>query len=215
MAIIGAIVWAVFGVVHRPVRVTILTLVIARSGSGIGRAVVDPTHNSLLADYYPVDVRADVFGFHRMSLAVGSFFGPFVAGLLAAGFSWRVPFIVFAAPTLVFVVLAFRLQEPKRGAWERQAMGAEDAVVADRRGAAVVRRVGAHPVAGPHAAPHLVLAAVPRRRRSSASLTLTSLYYEQVFHLDERSPRLHRGRREPAQMHRHPHRDPARDPDRC
>ena len=52
-----------------------MVALITGGDSGIGRAVVDPTQNSLLSDYYPVEARADVYGFHRMSLAVGSFFG--------------------------------------------------------------------------------------------------------------------------------------------
>ena len=32
---------------------TVVFLGIVRSGSAIGKAVIDPTHNSLIADYYP------------------------------------------------------------------------------------------------------------------------------------------------------------------
>ena len=64
--------------------VTVLMLVIARSGAGMGRAVITPTHNSLLSDYYPPEVRADVFGFHSIGLAIGAFIGPVVGGLLGA-----------------------------------------------------------------------------------------------------------------------------------
>ena len=88
---------------------TILMLVIARSGAGMGRAVVTPTHNSLLSDYYPIEVRAEVFGFHRMANALGAFIGPVVGGLLAEAFGWRVPFFVFVIPSIVFVVLGMRL----------------------------------------------------------------------------------------------------------
>ena len=58
-------------------------LVIARSGAGMGRAVVTPTHNSLLADYYPLEVRADVYGFHRIGQRGRPFLGPLLGGLLA------------------------------------------------------------------------------------------------------------------------------------
>ena len=108
---------------------TILMLVIARSGAGMGRAVVTPTHNSLLSDYYPIEVRADVFGFHRMANALGAFIGPLVGGLLAEAFGWRTPFFVFVFPTVVFVILGLRLREPGRGHFERAAGGAEAAVV--------------------------------------------------------------------------------------
>ncbi len=84
---------------------TILLLVIARSGAGMGRAVVTPTHNSLLADYYPIEARTNVYGFHRMANAVGLVIGPLVGGILAEAFGWRVPFFVFFVPTIVFVLL--------------------------------------------------------------------------------------------------------------
>ena len=108
---LGAAVWAMFGL-FTGLATTILMLVIARSGAGMGRAVVTPTHNSLLSDYYPTEVRADVFGFHRMANALGAFVGPVVGGLLAEAFGWRVPFFVFVIPSIVFVVLGLRLREP-------------------------------------------------------------------------------------------------------
>ena len=51
--------------------VGVIMLTIARSGSSLGKAVIDPTHNSLIADYYPIEVRAKVFSFHRSANAVG------------------------------------------------------------------------------------------------------------------------------------------------
>ena len=72
---------------------------IARSGAGMGRAVITPTHNSLLSDYYPPEVRADVFGFHAIGLAAGALLGPALGGLLGGLFGWRVPFYVFVVPT--------------------------------------------------------------------------------------------------------------------
>jgi ABC-type branched-subunit amino acid transport system ATPase component/predicted MFS family arabinose efflux permease len=198
MAIVGAVIWAVFGV-FTGLSFTILTLVLARSGSGIGRAVVEPTQNSLLSDYYPVEARADVYGFHRISLAVGSFFGPIIAGVLAHYFSWRVPFVVFAVPTLVFVFLAFRLHEPKRGAFERQAMGAEDAIVQTDE------------VPPSFAESTRILWQVRTLRRIWFSLpflaavflglaALTSLFYEQVYNLDTQARGFLTAFTEPAQL---------------
>ena len=47
-----------------------------------------------------------------------------MAGVLADSYGWRVPFIVFAFPTGIMVILALRLREPIRGHYERAAMGA-------------------------------------------------------------------------------------------
>ena len=90
-------------------------LVIVRSGFGIGQATVGPTHNALLADYFPIGNRPRVFSFHRGANAVGAFVGPIVAGLLAAALSWRAPFIVFAIPMFILVLLGLRLQRAEPG----------------------------------------------------------------------------------------------------
>ena len=59
LAVIGALVWSVFGFATG-LATTILMLVIVRSGAGMGRAVVTPTHLSLLSDYYPLESRTKV-----------------------------------------------------------------------------------------------------------------------------------------------------------
>lgn len=123
IAVIGAAVWGVFSVLTG-LSTTVWMLVIARSGAGIGRAVVDPTHNSLLADLYPVDRRASVYSFHRAANAVGQFLGPLLAGGIAyVTGSWRIPFFVMAVPTAILVLVGLRLREPVRGAQERRAIG--------------------------------------------------------------------------------------------
>ena len=128
IALGGAVLWAVFSVMTGAAT-AVWMLVIARTGSGIGRAVVDPTHNALLSDHYPVDKRTGVFSFHRAGNVLGQFLGPLLAGALAAAYSWRAPFFVFAVPTLVLVVLGLRMKDPIRGAQERRASGASDEVI--------------------------------------------------------------------------------------
>jgi branched-chain amino acid transport system ATP-binding protein len=118
----GAVVWAMFSLLTG-LATSLLVLGIARAGSGIGKAVVDPTHNSLIADYYDPGHRPGVFSFHRAANSVGQFVGPLLGGLLAYWFSWRAPFLIFAIPTIVLVVLGLRMREPIRGRHEREAMG--------------------------------------------------------------------------------------------
>jgi branched-chain amino acid transport system ATP-binding protein len=125
MAAAGAAAWSVFSFMSG-LAPFVWVLGIARAGSGIGKAVNDPTHNSLLADYYPPEVRANVYYVHRFANSVGQFVAPAVAGVLAVRFSWRAPFLVFALPTLVLVFLALRLREPVRGYWDRRAVGASE-----------------------------------------------------------------------------------------
>lgn len=117
----GAIVWGLFSGLTG-MATGLIIFGIARSGSALGKAVIDPTHNSLISDYYPIESRSSVFSVHRAANAVGAFLGPISAGFLAYAFGWRAPFIIFMIPTMVFAVMALRLREPIRGLWERRAM---------------------------------------------------------------------------------------------
>ena len=198
LAVAGAAVWAVFGLATG-LATTLLFLVIARSGAGIGRAVVTPTHNSLLSDYYPTEHRAEVFGFHRMANAVGAFVGPLVGGVLAEAFGWRVPFFVFVVPTIILVIIAMRLQDPGRGHWERTAAGAsEDVIHTDEQPPSWAESIR-------------ILWQVRTLRRIWFSLpflaaavigisSLTSIYYEEVFGLSESERGLVAALTEPAQL---------------
>jgi ABC-type branched-subunit amino acid transport system ATPase component/sugar phosphate permease len=123
----GAALWGGFSLLTG-LAPSMAVLAVARAGAGIGRAVNTPTHFSLLADYYPTTVRPKVYGVHRSANSTGQIVGPVVGGLLALFFGWRAPFVLFAVPTVVFVVLALRLREPARGAEERRALGAAEDV---------------------------------------------------------------------------------------
>jgi branched-chain amino acid transport system ATP-binding protein len=127
IATVGAAMWALFSV-GTGLAVTVPLLVLARIGAGAGRAVVTPTHSSLLSDYYEPRSRVKVFAVHRLANSVGQVVGPVVAGVLAYYLGWRAPFFLFAIPTFVFVLLALRLHEPVRGVHERRAAGADDHV---------------------------------------------------------------------------------------
>jgi ABC-type branched-subunit amino acid transport system ATPase component/sugar phosphate permease len=130
LAAIGAGIWAIFSVATG-LAVNVMQLGLARVGSGLAKATNDPTHNSLLADYYPVSVRPTVYAAHQAALNFGQFVGPLLGGLLAFWFTWRFPFLLFALPTLLLVVLTLRLREPARGVQDRLALGAsyDEAVV--------------------------------------------------------------------------------------
>ncbi|MEQ1785623.1 MAG: MFS transporter [Acidimicrobiales bacterium] len=198
IAVGGAAVWAIFGVVTGLAGV-LWVLVLARSGSGMGRAVVNPTHNSLLADLYPIDKRTEVYGFHRMANALGAFVGPLAGGLLAEAYGWRVPFFVFVIPTVIFVILGLRLKEPGRGHFEREAAGASAAVIATDE------------VPPSWAESIRILWQVRTLRRIWYSLpflaasviglvSLTSIYYEEVFNLSESQRGFVAAATEPAQL---------------
>ncbi len=128
IAWIGALGWGVCSLLTGMAS-TLWMLGATRAGSAIGKAVVDPTHGSLLADYYPPEARPKVFSAHRAANAVGQFLGPVSAGFIASWTSWRWPFVIYAIPTAIFVVLAWRMKEPIRGEHERRAAGADESIV--------------------------------------------------------------------------------------
>lgn len=183
IALAGAAAWGVFSVMTGAAT-AIWMLLVARVGTGIGRATVDPTHNALLSDFYAVDKRPAVFSFHRAANVLGNFAGPLLAGALAAAFSWRTPFFVFAVPTVVLVVLGMRIKDPVRGAQERRAAGASDEATATEEPHPsfaeswrllwkidVLRRMW-------YSVPFLAVAIV-------GFISLAGLLYEEVYALDE------------------------------
>src|SRR4249920_3762458 len=193
---VGALAWAFFSLLTG-LAWSVIVLGIARAGSGIGKAVVDPTHNSLIADYYDIPSRPRVYSFHRAANAVGAIIGPLTAGIIA--YRWRWPFIIFTFPTLIFVVLAWRLREPKRGVFERRAAGAseEAAQTEEARPSFAeswrivwkvesLRRIW-------YALPFLAVSLV-------GFSVVAALLYEQVYDLDERARGIIAACVEPAQL---------------
>jgi MFS family permease len=122
IAAIGAFIWAFFSF-GTGLAISVAMLVAMRVGAGTGRSVVTPTHSSLLSDYYSPQARVKTFSFHRQANSVGLIIGPAIGGILGQAFGWRFPFFVFAFPTLIFVVLALRMEEPPRGLQEHFAAG--------------------------------------------------------------------------------------------
>ena len=55
-------------------------LVVARLGAGIGRAVNEPVHSSLLPDYYPAEHLPKVFTFHRIANPLSAVTAVFIGG---------------------------------------------------------------------------------------------------------------------------------------
>ena len=103
-------------------------LVIVRSGSGIGQATVGPTHNWLLADWFPIGNRPRVFSFHRAptpSAPSSARSSPACWPRRSAGGRRS-----SSSPSRWFmlILLGLRLVEPSRGIQERKAMGVTDAL---------------------------------------------------------------------------------------
>ncbi|MDD9369203.1 MAG: MFS transporter, partial [Acidimicrobiales bacterium] len=118
LAMLGGTVFAVFStLVGLAPNVWLLAAFLA--GSNLGKAVIEPSHTSLLSDYFSVELRPRVFSFHRAGNALGALVGGIGAGYIAEAFGWRAPFFFFAVPTAILVLIGGRLREPIRGVQER------------------------------------------------------------------------------------------------
>ncbi|HET6772321.1 MAG TPA: MFS transporter [Acidimicrobiales bacterium] len=123
LALLGGLIFSVFSTLVG-VSPTIWVLAFFLAGSNIGKAFIESSHASLLADYYAVHLRPRIFSFHRAGNAVGALVGGIGAGYVAEAFGWRAPFFVFAVPMVLLVVVGARLPEPVRGVQERTLAGA-------------------------------------------------------------------------------------------
>ncbi len=210
IALIGALVGAAFSIglgVAQGVVVATVMLV----GISMGQAVIFPTHNSLLADYYPVPARPRIYSAHRSGISIGAIVGVLLGAGLAAVFSWRAPFFFFAVPIVLVVVVGLRLREPPRGRHEQLALSeqmvaselGEPAPLGDVAAPAPVHAVAQDttafdiPVEAPPSLGEAwrtvwkigvlrrIFIALPFLAAAIAGFTsLASLQYQETFHLD-------------------------------
>lgn len=78
-------------------------------------SIDNPSQVSLLADYYSVQVRASVMGWHRMVTFAGVGLGTIYGGLVGQWLGWRAVFLLIILPGLVVAWWCHRLPEPRRG----------------------------------------------------------------------------------------------------
>jgi branched-chain amino acid transport system ATP-binding protein len=86
--------------------------VVVRVLAAIGRAISGPTHNTLIADIYPVKRRGVAFSLHQNAQPVGDLVGLLAGGFIATVFAWQTTFLVlplFALPALLWVS---RIKDP-------------------------------------------------------------------------------------------------------
>ncbi|WP_040491492.1 MFS transporter [Ilumatobacter nonamiensis] len=198
IALIGATVWACFSFMTG-LAAGIVMLGFARSGSGLGKAVNDPTHNSLIADWFDPDHRPKVYSFHRAANAVGAIVGPIAAGLLAYQFGWRTPFFVFAIPTLILVFFGLRLREPVRGGHERRLAGGDAEAIATEE--APPSYAEAWRMCWKIETLRRIFVAMPFLAVSLIGFgVLAALLYEEAYGLDERARGIVAATSEPGQL---------------
>jgi len=99
---------------------------LARAGAGFGASARIPITPSLIADQYPIGVRARMFALENLGRPLGLFVGPFFVGAVAGWAGglegWRWAMVAAALPALAIVVALFVLREPARGRNEQEAV---------------------------------------------------------------------------------------------
>ena len=89
-------------------------------------SIDNPSQVSLLADYYSVELRAKVMGWHRMVAFAGAGIGTVYGGLIGEWLGWRWVFLLVIVPGLVVAWWCYRLAEPRRGEADAVAAAARD-----------------------------------------------------------------------------------------
>jgi MFS family permease len=90
-------------------------LFVVRSALGAGDAINDPAAQSLVADYYPVEVRGRAYAWQRVVPTMGMGLGVGVGAALGAAFGWRIAVLAIGVPGILVAVLVRRMPLPPRG----------------------------------------------------------------------------------------------------
>jgi ABC-type branched-subunit amino acid transport system ATPase component/predicted MFS family arabinose efflux permease len=126
LAVAGGALWAVCAALAG-VAPTFGLFVVVRVLAAVGRAISGPTHNTLIADIYPVERRGLAFSLHQNAQPVGDLVGLLAGGLIATAFAWQTTFLVLpllAIPALVWVA---RLKDPVTAERRARAAASEPA----------------------------------------------------------------------------------------
>jgi MFS family permease len=116
------------------VSISFLMFFATRLALAAADSIDNPSQVSLLADYYSVEVRPKVLGFHRMITFAGGALGTLYGGIVAQLWGWRAVFYIIIVPGLVVAWWCYRLPEPRRG--EADARAAQAGLAAASRVAA-------------------------------------------------------------------------------
>ena len=122
---IGCFVWAAFTILVA-FSVSFMDMLIYRAITGIGLAVIVPTAQSLIADYFSPSKRGTAFGWLGLTGVVGSILGTIFATALVGAYTqifgidtWRFIFIIWGAISIIIGILVLLFaKDPIRGEME-------------------------------------------------------------------------------------------------
>jgi MFS family permease len=91
-----------------------------RAVLGIGEAGYAPASLSLLGDFFSKAKRGRILSYWSAGTLIGAAVGFTFGGLIADAFGWRYAFFFVGVPGLISAFLAWRMSEPRRGAYENE-----------------------------------------------------------------------------------------------
>lgn len=95
------------------------TMLLARTGVGIGEAGGSPPSHSILSDLYPKEQRASALGFYALGIPIGIAFSYILAGMLVETLGWRGTLIALGVAGIVLAgIIGLVVREPRRGQME-------------------------------------------------------------------------------------------------
>ena len=87
-----------------------------RALTGIGIGAIIPITYSLLADYFPPNMRSAATGYLGLVVGLGIGGGQLLAGITGPEYGWKISFIIVSVPNFIFLLLyALFATEPPRG----------------------------------------------------------------------------------------------------
>jgi branched-chain amino acid transport system ATP-binding protein len=93
----------------------VILLDVAVVGVAAATGAFTSTQNSLLADYYPAEIRARVYYAQRAAIVFGLSVTPLLVAWLKLYYSWQTIVWVLAAPVAIFIVIGLVVGEPDPG----------------------------------------------------------------------------------------------------
>jgi MFS family permease len=123
----GCFLWG-FCTLLTGLAVSYVNIIFWRAMTGIGLAVIVPTSQSLIADYFPPEKRGTAFGWLGLTGVIGAIFGTIYAtALVASGQpifgmeAWRFVFVTMALISILVGLLVFLVsKDPIRGKSEHE-----------------------------------------------------------------------------------------------
>ncbi len=96
-----------------------LTMLLARTGVGVGEAGGSPPSHSIISDLYPKEQRASALGVYSLGVPIGIAFSFILAGILVETLGWRGTLISLGVAGIILsLIIAMVVREPKRGQME-------------------------------------------------------------------------------------------------